>query len=118
VSDVIAIHDLVVDTRIGVTEEERAELRPVTVQIEIQLDLRPPGRSDDLDDTLDYAHVTSEVSRLLHGGEFRLLEHAAEQVADKVLANRGVRGVTVEVAKRPPIPEEVGSVAVRITRTV
>jgi FolB domain-containing protein len=117
VSDVIAVRDLVVETRIGVTDEERAVLRPVTVQIEIEIDLGPPGRTDDLGDTLDYAHVTAEAARLLHGGEFQLLEHAAQRVAEAILTNKGVLGVTVEVAKKPPIPQEVGSVAVRIRRT-
>jgi FolB domain-containing protein len=115
-TDVITIRDLVVETRIGVTDQERATLRPVIVQIEIELDLGPPGQSDDLGDTLDYAHVTAEAARLLHGGEFRLLEHAAERVAEAVLTNKGVLGVTVEVAKKPPIPQEVGSVAARIRR--
>jgi FolB domain-containing protein len=116
-SDRILVRGLTAQTRIGVTDEERAQTRAVRADIEVRIDLRRAGESDDLAHTLDYSAVIAEVAQLLEGGEFRLLEHAADSLASAVLANKGVSEVTVELAKKPPIPQEVDSVAVRITRT-
>lgn len=116
-TDLIVVRDLAVDTRIGVTDDERARPQTIVIQLEIEIDLARAGASDELVDTLDYSRAVAEVADLLGAGEYHLLEHAAEAVAGSIVANKGVRGVTVEIAKKPPIPQEVGSVAVRITRT-
>ncbi len=115
--DLITIRSLRVTTRIGVTDEERAEPRTVTLQIEMATDTSAAGRSDDLTDTIDYAAVIEQVQALVTGGEFRLIEYLAEEVARLVAAKKGVRAVTVEVEKDdPPVAAEVEAVAVKIER--
>jgi 7,8-dihydroneopterin aldolase/epimerase/oxygenase len=115
-SDAIEVRDLRVKTRIGVTEEERQSVRPVTIHIEMSADLSAAGASDRLEDTIDYGAVIAEVSSLVAAGEFLLLEHLAHQIVTLIFATYPVAGVTVEVAKEPPVPEDVREVAVRINR--
>lgn len=117
VSDKILIRDLVVATRIGWTSEERAARRPVTITIEIDVDLRRAATTDELFDTVDYGRVTIDVAAFVRAAETRLLEHLAEQIAARCLTYRGVETVSVEVEKvDPPIDEDVRSVAVRVQR--
>ncbi len=55
----------------------------------------------------------------MEGPHASLLEHLAEEVADRVLAAAGPRAVGVVVAVRklrPPLPLDMASAAVRITR--
>jgi 7,8-dihydroneopterin aldolase/epimerase/oxygenase len=115
-NDRILIRGLKLKARVGVTDEERAEWREVVVGIEVAADLRPAGRSDALEDTVDYARVIDRVEELVSAGEFRLLESMAEGIAAAICGFYGVQRVSVEVAKRPPVPQEVEAVAVRIER--
>ena len=47
----------------------------------------------------------------------QLLERLAERIAEAVLAHDGVQEVTVAVRKlRPPVPQQLATSGVRITR--
>ena len=116
-TDLICIRDLVVETRIGVTPGERSAPRPVVVNVDIHTDTSAAGASDRLDDTVDYHRATVAIADHLRAAETKLLERAAEQIADLICGFKGVSGVTVEVKKEnPPIDENVASVAVRVER--
>lgn len=115
--DRITIRGLRVDTRIGVGDDERARPRPVSIDIELDTDLRRAGRSDDLGDTVDYDELASRVAELVRSSEVRLLEHLAEKIASLLAGLSIVQRVSVEVTKEaPPTAEEVRGVAVRIER--
>lgn len=116
-NDRILITGLVVDARIGVTQEERAEPQPLVIDIELAVDLSTAGETDDLRDTIDYDDLTTSVANLVRQSECRLLERLASQIGDQVSALRGVRGVTVSVMKKQvPVEEEVGGIAISISR--
>lgn len=117
--DTIAITDLRVPVRVGVSDAERERVQPVVVAIEIGADLARAGGSDDLGDTVDYGAVASAVASALRDRPARLLEHLAERAVRAAGAFPGVLRVAVEVAKeQPPLTEDVSSVAVRIEREV
>ncbi len=115
--DSIIVRDLRVQSRVGVTDEERAQPQNVIIGIEVAGDLRTPGMTDDLKDTVDYGRITAEIESLVSSTSSALLENLAEKIAAHIAGMRGVNGVSVEVAKEsPPIQQTVGSVAVRIER--
>jgi dihydroneopterin aldolase len=99
------------------SELERAQ--PFEVDLDIYADLRPAGRSDALGDTIDYGALTDAVAAVVTGPHATLLEHLAERIAAAVLEVSGRRAdsVTVTVRKlRPPVPVDLASAGVRITR--
>ena len=55
-------------TRVGVSDEERAALRPVLINIGIDTNTRAAGASDDLADTVTIHWRSSGSTRLLRGG--------------------------------------------------
>jgi 7,8-dihydroneopterin aldolase/epimerase/oxygenase len=115
--DRVSIHDLRVETRIGVTEQERATPRLLSISVDIWTDLSGPGKSDDLRDTIDYHVVSAEIARMVRSMEANLLEHVADQIASHICAISGVDGVSVVVTKEaPPMEEDVKAVSVRIER--
>ncbi len=115
--DRITIRDLRVSTHVGVTDEERNEPQTVLITLELFLDLHAPCASDDLRDTVDYDHLTRKVAELIRSSETKLLEALAEKIARYLCTFTRVERVTVEVAKASaPVEEEVGPIAVRITR--
>jgi dihydroneopterin aldolase len=116
-TDVIRIHDLRVNTRIGVGEDERAHPRGLLVNVELRTDTTAAGVSDDLADTINYHEAASAVANLVRSTEARLLEHLAERIAELLREMYGKVGVTVTVAKEhPPIEEDIQAVSVTIER--
>jgi dihydroneopterin aldolase len=117
VTDTISIRGLRVQTRIGVSDDERAATRGLTVNVDLGTDTRRAGASDDLSDTVDYGKAAEEIAELVESSETKLLEHLAERIADHFSAMNGVKSIIVEVVKDdPPIDADVREVAVRIER--
>jgi dihydroneopterin aldolase len=103
----------------GALPEERERAQPFEVDLDLELDLRPAGRSDRLADTVDYGSVTQAVAAVVSGPHAELLEHLAERVALAALACGAplTTAVTVSVRKlRPPVPCDLHSAGVTIRR--
>ncbi|MFP5353218.1 MAG: dihydroneopterin aldolase [Actinomycetota bacterium] len=115
--DSIKIRELRVESRIGATEEERSRPQSLSIDLDVVVDLRAAGTSDDLAETVDYGVLVAGVANLVESSSCALLEHLAEKIAAHIANIEGVNGVTVEVAKdAPPIEQAVGKVSVRIER--
>jgi dihydroneopterin aldolase len=99
VTDRIVLSNIQVAGRHGATDEEQASPQPFGVDVEIGLDLRPAGRSDDLDRTIDYRAVDALVREIVGGPSVRLLETLAERIAERVLADPAADDVVVRVRK-------------------
>jgi dihydroneopterin aldolase len=105
--------------RHGVLPEEQERAQPFEIDITMDADLGAAGRTDDLGATIDYSEVISSVAEIVESRSYALLEALAAAIADDVLARPGVDAVTVEVRKlRPPVAAHVGSVGVRLRRSV
>lgn len=84
-TDTIAICGLQVDCIIGVHAHERDDAQPLSVDIELGLDLRRPGHTGRIGDTCDYSQVADEVRELLQFRRYQLLEAAAEEICAMLL---------------------------------
>jgi len=101
----------------GVFEEETRLGQKFEVDLEMFLDLKKPGESDELQDTVNYAEVYEAVNQILTGSTKKLLESLAETIAKIVLERFSVNEVVVRVRKlQPPIPGHLKSVTVEIKR--
>ncbi len=101
----------------GVLAEEQARGQPFEVDLDLDADLAPAGRSDDLADTVDYGALAERVASVVTGERHALLERLAERIAEAALADERVRSVTVTVRKlRPPVPVDLASAGVRVVR--
>lgn len=115
--DRIEIRGLVVTTVAGVLAHESTSAQPVRIDLDLLVDLRDAGRTDDLADTADYGNVAELVAAVVREAKDLPLERLADRVAEAVVAIDGVDEVDVTVTKlRPPIPENIESTAVRIRR--
>lgn len=88
----------------GVSAEEQALGQRFVVDLEVQIDLRRPGTSDQLQHTVSYSHLYQMVKEVVEGPRRRLLEAVAEAIAARVLAEVPAAGVRIRVRKpSPPI---------------
>ena len=102
----------------GVLPHEQEVPQPFEVDVEMGLDLRAAGESDDLDDTVNYAKVYDVVSTVLTVTRKYLIEALAEEIADDLLRDFDVlRWVRVTVHKpTAPIDGIFSDVGVTILR--
>lgn len=104
----------------GVLPEEQVRAQPFELDLDLDVDLTAAGLSDDLADTVDYGAVSELVVAHVAGARsFALLEALATTIGDDILATQpGVRGVRVTLRKlHPPLPVDIASVGVVVTRT-
>lgn len=101
----------------GVLPEERMRRQPFLVDLDLYLDLRAAGASDDLDDTANYGSLIDLLVERLADERFLLLERFAARVVELVFEHTGADRVTVAVRKlRPPVAAHVDTTGVRIHR--
>lgn len=98
-TDRIVLQNIRVEGRHGVLEDERASAQPFEVDVELVLDLRPAGSSDDLTRTIDYRDVDATVRRIIRDRSYQLLETIAETIASEILASDDVDEVVIRVRK-------------------
>jgi dihydroneopterin aldolase len=104
----------------GVNPEERALGQRFLVDVVMAVDLRRPGQSDDLADTVSYSDVYKVVRGIVEGEPRNLIEAVAEEIAAAILTGfPPVARVTVTVRK-PEVPMKgslLDAAGVRITRS-
>lgn len=117
VTDHILINGLRVVSVIGVLDHERLLAQPLQIDVDIHVDLRIAGSSDDLTQTVHYGEVCMQLAEVARSTSDQLLERLAQRMADVVLSFPQVLAVDLTLTKlRPPVPEDVQSSAVRIHR--
>ena len=98
--DRILLEGMVFHGRHGTLPAERELGQPFVVDVELRLDLRPAGLSDDLEQTVDYGEVHRRAREIAEGEPVNLTETVAERIAAGVLeAHPPVRAVRVKVSK-------------------
>jgi len=114
--DRVFIRDLAIRCIVGIDEHERREKQDVLVQITLHTDLRQAGRTDALEDTVDYRALKKRILRLAEESRFQLIEALAQSIADECLRHNRVQRVEVAVEK-PGALRFARTVGVEIVRT-
>jgi 7,8-dihydroneopterin aldolase/epimerase/oxygenase len=114
----IEIHALRVVATHGALAEERERAQPFELDIDLVVDTSAAARSDRLEDTVDYGMATERAAHVVRSTSFLLLESLADAVATAMLdLDERVAAAAVSLRKlHPPVPEDVGSVGVRVVR--
>ncbi len=116
--DYITIQDLEVFANHGVFEEELNLGQKFLVSAKMFFDASAAGRSDDLNRSVNYAEVCSDITKWMKTNKCRLIETIAERLAAKLLKDYEiVRKVEVTV-KKPwaPIGLPLECVSITINR--
>ena len=89
-SDVILLEGIQVPAALGVTAAERRVRRPVTLDVEVERDLREAGRTDNIRSTVHYKRVYEIVEDVAGNQEHKLVEALGDRIARQVLEEVGV----------------------------
>ena len=115
-NDHIFIKNLLVRGILGIKPEEREKQQDIVVNLDLEADLSLAGRSDAIDDAVNYRSVTKEVIALVESTAFLTVEKLATEIARLAVTGYPVRSATVTVEK-PGALRFAESVGVTLTRT-
>lgn len=116
--DCIQIQNLEVYCHHGVLKEENVLGQKFLVSLTLYTDLKQAGHLDDLNCSINYAEVSHFAEKQMKEKNFRLIEAAAEHLADDILHSfPRVEKIIVEI-KKPwaPILLPLETVSVKIER--
>ena len=97
--DTIFLHDLRVNTIVGICDWERKIRQSVNIDLEMGADVRKAAAQDDIQNTLNYKLVAKRVQTFVGDSAFQLVETMAEHIAEIVLNEFNVPWVHVSVSK-------------------
>ena len=113
--DQIHIKDLLLRTIIGINEEERRNQQDVLINLVLDVDTRPAGETDDIEQAINYRTITKRIIQLVETSQFYLVEKMAAEIAAICLSDPRVNRVRVTVEK-PGALRFARSVGVSIER--
>ncbi|MFP4055082.1 MAG: dihydroneopterin aldolase [Phycisphaerae bacterium] len=115
---VIRINDLLLESIIGVYEDEREAPQPISVHIELEYDASHAIRSDDISQAIDYDQMVQQICKEVRLTRFNLLESLADFVLRQVLAHPRVIQAAVTVEKPNALENAESVSATTIGRAV
>lgn len=101
----------------GYLPEEQVLGQWFEVDLKLWVDLSMSGKSDAIDDTVDYRTIISTVQHLVKTSKFALLERLATAIADSILAVNRIEQIQVRLSKpAAPIPDFGGRITIELVR--
>lgn len=102
----------------GYLAEERFLGQWFEVDLRLHIDLAPAGKSDQIEDTLDYRSIISEVKNIISTQKFDLVEKLADTLAQAALSHSLVQKVELKLHKvAAPIPDFGGRITIELQRS-
>lgn len=115
--DRIRIKNLKIPARHGVYEFEKEKDGIFELDINLYLPLLKAGKSDRLEDTINYEDIISTVTKAFTEKQYALVEAAAQSVCDRLLNDFKIDKITIRVRKpHAPIDADFETVEVQLNR--
>ena len=106
--DKVFLHDLRVQTTIGIFDWERRIRQTIGIDLEMASDVRKAAATDEIGEALDYKKVAKRIIAFVEAAEFQLVESLAEAIAKIVTDEFSVPWVRVSVNKQGAVRGAAG----------
>ena len=115
--DSIKIKSLKIAARHGVYEFEKEKDGTFELDLELYFPLLKSGKSDRLEDTINYEDIISVATNAFTDKNYALVEAAAQSVCERLLNEFGIDKITIRVRKpHAPIDADFDNVEVELNR--
>lgn len=114
--DIVFIHNLQIDTIIGIYDWERQTRQTIALDIEMANDIKPAANTDNIKYALDYKAVSKRLIDFVQKSEFNLVETLAEEITQVILNEFNVTQVKLKLNKGKALTGADG-VGIQITRS-
>ena len=103
--DRIALRGLKFFAYHGMLREEKVLGQTFIVDIDLYTDLRNAGKTDQVEDTINYAEVYARIKTIVTTEKYHLIERLAERIAEDILCEFSCEALRVTIHKpQAPIP--------------
>ena len=115
--DCIRIINLKIPGRHGVYEFEKEKDGLFELDVELFLDLKSAGKSDDLSKTVNYGEAVGIIKEVFNSKDRNLIESVAEDIARELLSKYTISKVMIRIRKpHAPISADFDTVEVELER--
>jgi dihydroneopterin aldolase len=97
--DIVFIHDLQIETVIGIYDWERKIRQTISLDVEMATDISKAGKSDNIEDALSYKTVAKRLIDFVEQSEYELVEALAEKICSIILEEFSVPWVKLTLRK-------------------
>ena len=97
--DIVFIHDLQIETVIGIYDWERKIRQTISLDVEMAADISKAGKSDNIEDALSYKTVAKRLIDFVEQSEYELVEALAEKICSIILEEFSVPWVKLTLRK-------------------
>lgn len=97
--DIIFLRELRVKAVIGIYEWEQRIRQEVCIDLEMGADIRQAGKTDSIEDTLNYKAVAKRVAAYVEESRFQLIETLAERITAILLDEFDIPWVRLTLSK-------------------
>jgi len=111
----VFVRDLRFSTIVGCWDWERQVPQEVSIDLEMEWDIDSAAATDELSQALDYKAVSDRVVEFVRAGQFELVEAAAQQTADMLIAEFGIPRLQLTFTK-PRAVSRAAAVGVTVIR--
>jgi 7,8-dihydroneopterin aldolase/epimerase/oxygenase len=113
--DIITIHQLKVETIIGVHAWEQQLKQPLLCDVSLGTDIQTATVSDDINDTLNYADVAELITQFATDNQCKLLETFTHKVANLLFEHFDIHWLKLTISK-PQAIAHAQAISVTIER--
>ncbi len=97
--DIVYIKQLEIETIIGINDWERNVRQKVRIDLEMATNISKAGKTDNIDDTLNYKSIAKRIIEFVESSKFLLIEALAENVAAIILEEFQVPWLKLTLSK-------------------
>jgi dihydroneopterin aldolase len=98
-TECIEINELELTGRIGVSEEERRNPQRLAVSARFQIGSIFQDLNDQLDKTVDYSRVATEIEKVVASTRAHLIETLVSEIAEALIARFPIQRIELELRK-------------------
>jgi dihydroneopterin aldolase len=116
--DLIGLKGMIFHGYHGVLKEEQTLGQKFIIDIELKQNLELPGKTDHLNDTINYVDIYNITKNIVENSSFNLLEKMAGMIAEAILEKLPVTEIKIKIEKpNVPIQGILNSAWVEISRS-
>ena len=115
-ADRVFIEHLSLRGKHGVYDWEWEKSQEFIIDISADIDLAAAAKSDDITDTADWTGMYSIAKEVIEGPSMYLIEKIAEIIAMRILEDKRIKSITVQVRKNEILAEGVPGVSITRNR--
>ena len=97
--DKIILTDLKIKAVIGIWEWEKRNPQIISIDLEMETDVKKASETDSIKDALDYKAVANRIKEFAQSNQFDLIETLIEKIAELILDEFKVQWLKLTISK-------------------